>query len=199
MSNVKSDRKLILGELQWIYANFPRFDLIADMKNVSLVQNVLGCNVGHFKESNYVELYNSAFENELYTICLSDYSLISMYYTFDYRGKIISHNLMYIPCPTSEENDSLQETISKYLRVDYDISGYKQTIHTQVHLHTNIYKSKMRIPVAHIMTPKDFLYVILKYVYHSGESFVDSLLEEKKREIMLDSTDESKMRLMLGK
>ena len=46
MSNVKSDRKLILGELQWIYANFPRFDLVVDMKNVSLIKNVLGCNIG---------------------------------------------------------------------------------------------------------------------------------------------------------
>lgn len=199
MSNKISDRKSILGELQWIYANFPRFNLIADMKNVSLIKNILGCNVGHIKPSNYVDLYNYIFENELYTICLSDYSLICMSYIFDYRGKLLSHNLMYIPCPTNEEeNETLHETISKYLRVDYDVSGYKKTIHTQVHLHTNIYKSKMRIPVAHIMSPKDFLFVVLKYIYHSDEAYVNSLLDTRKREVLLDLEDESKMRLVMG-
>lgn len=200
MSRIESERKLISAEMQWIYTNLPRFDLIADMKNRTLENNSLGCNIGHFKDSNYVELYNKAFEEELYTICLSDYSLISMFYTFDSKGKAVSHNLMYIPCPTNEEeNVSLQEAISRYLRVDYDVSGYKKTIHTQVHLHTNIYKSKLRIPVAHIITPKDFLYIILKYVYHSEDVFIDNLLETKNREVVLDVDDENKMKLSIGK
>lgn len=200
MSNSKSDRKLILDEWLWIYANFPKFSLIADMKNATIKNNTIGSNVGHFKASNYIQMYNSTFENELYAICLADYSLICMYYEFDSRGKTTSHNLMYIPCPTNEEeNELLQEAISKYLRVDYDISGYKKTIHTYVHLHTNIYKSNMRIPVAHIITPKDFVYVVLKYIYHCEESLVDKLLVDKKRENMLAVEDENKLRINIGK
>lgn len=199
MSKTKSERKRIVEEWQWIYANFPKFKQIEDMKNVAENNHILGINVGHFKPKNYVELYNQTFENETYSICLFDYSLICMSYTFDSRGKVISHNLMYIPCPTNEEeNESLHESISKYLRVDYDQSGYKKTIHTRVHLHTNIYKSKMRIPLAHILTPKDFLYIVLKYVYHSNDIMVNSLLIEKKRDNLLDLEDTVKLRMLLG-
>ena len=199
MSKTKSERKQIIEEWQWIYANFPRFKLIADMKNAVEVNHALGVNAGHFKPTNYIDLYNQTFENETYSICLSDYSLICMSYVFDSRGKTISHNLMYIPCPTNEEeNESLHESLSKYLRVDYDQSGYKKTVHTRVHLHTNIYKSKMRIPIVHILTPKDFLYIVLKYVYHSDDTIVDTLLVEKKRDSLLDLEDSVKLRLALG-
>lgn len=200
MTKIKSERKQIIEEWQWIYANFPKFKLIEDMKNVLEINHSLGINAGHFKSTNYVDLYNQTFENEDYSICLMDYSLICMNYVFDASGKTISHNLMYIPCPTNEEeNESLNEVLSKYIRVDYDRFGYKKTIHTLVHLHTNIYKSQMRIPIMHILTPKDFLFVILKYVYHSDDEIVNSLLVDKERDILLDSEDVIKFRLALGK
>ena len=40
MSKSKSDRKLVLEEWQWIYANFPRFSLVADMRTKRLSSNV---------------------------------------------------------------------------------------------------------------------------------------------------------------
>lgn len=199
MGKNKSERKQIAEELQWLYANFPKFDLISDMKNLSLRDNQLGINVGHFKESNYKDLYTKTFEDELYTICLSDYSLICMNYQFDYKGNTTAHNLMYIPSPLNEdEHISFQESISKYIRIDFDQSGYTETVHTLVHLHTSIYKSKMRIPIQHIITPKDFLYIIFKYLYHSNEPLVDNLLTHKNRNNLLDDIDKGKMRILLG-
>ena len=57
MSKTKSERKQIIEEWQWIYANFPRFKLIADMKNAVEVNHALGVNAGHFKPTNYIDLY----------------------------------------------------------------------------------------------------------------------------------------------
>lgn len=41
--------------------------------------------------------------------------------------------------------------------------------------------------------------MILKYVYHSDDEIVNSLLVDKERDILLDSEDVIKLRLALGK
>ena len=77
--------------------------------------------------------------------------------------------------------DFLHLLTAKYIRVDYDQEGHEDVVHTKVHLHVGVYKTNFRIPVSHYLTPKDFLYLILKYVYHSKDKFIDKLIVNKER------------------
>ena len=193
----ESDR--IYHEWQWIYENFPHFDSLLDVKSPVISGSVIGYNVGHFKPNNYSEVYNKTVEEELYSIYLFDESLINFYYIFDSSGKIVGHNLMYIPSPI-DENGVISEEIafSKFLRVDFDQKGYENIIHTQVHLHVSVYKTEFRVPLGHYLSPKEFLYIVLKYICHSKEPFVDKLLTSGKHDILLNTDEADKLRLLFG-
>lgn len=189
----------VLSEWQWIYENFPRFDTLADVKCPTITGSVIGYNIGHFKPSNYSEVYNKTVEEEAYSIYLLDESLISFYYIFDSSGKIVGHNLMYIPSPIDECGMTSEEVaFSKFLRVDFDQKGYESIVHTQVHLHVSIYKTDFRVPLGHYLSPKEFLYIVLKYICHSNDPFVDKLLSTNKHDILLSEEESNKLRLLFG-
>lgn len=200
MSRTKKEKDQIISELRWIYENYHHFDDLLDVKNPIVESSIIGKNVGHFKPSNYTELYNKTYESEDYSICLLDGGLICFYYIFNSGGKIVGHNIMYIPSPIDETGCSGEEiAFAKYLRVDFDQKGYESIIHTQVHLHISIYKTEMRIPIAHYLSPKEFLYIVLKYLYHSQDAFVDKLVDDKEHELLLNEEELNKLRLVFGK
>lgn len=78
------------------------------------------------------------------------------------------------------------------------MSKNKDVVHTKVHLHVGLYKTNFRIPISHYLTPKDFLYLVLKYVYHLEGNFIDKLIENKERKNLLTETEIDKFRLILG-
>lgn len=194
-----SDKEQILSEWQWIYANFPKFNLIGDVKMPSVCTSTIGHKFEHFKRNNYKSKYNDAVEKENYSIYLNDDSIIYFYYIFDIDEKIVGHNLAYIPSPNDENPPYGEElSISRYLRADYDKTGYKSIVHTLVHLHIGIYDTKFRIPIVHYLSPYDFLYIVLKYIYHSSQDIVDKLLTNKPKEYLLSNEEMNKLRIVLG-
>ena len=200
MTRIKKDKEKIVSEWQWIYQNYNHFDSIVDVKSPLITSSVIGYNTGHMKPSNYLEVYNKIIENEQYSIYLYDESLISFYYNFDASGRMVGHNLLYIPSPIDESGKSSEEiAYSKFLRVDFDQKGYQNVIHTQVHLHMSIYKTEFRVPMAHYLSPKEFLYIVLKYMYHSQEDFVDKLLTNSEHTTLLNEDELTKLRILFGK
>lgn len=197
MSKTTKENLEILSELRWIYANYPHFRLLQNVKRISVCNSTIGQNLGHFKPSNYTALFDKAIEDETYVILLKDDSIINFYYIFDGSGKITGHNLMYIPNPY-EDNGRRDIAYAKYIRIDYDQNGYEKVVHTQIHLHTSIYSTGFRIPVAHYISPKDFLYIVLKYVYHSEEAIVDKLIVKRNRTHILASEEQDKLRILFG-
>ena len=198
-NNDITDKSKIINEWQWIYANYPKFDIISDVKSPSIYISTIGHKFDHLKRSNFKDKYNEILEKESYSICLIDDSLIIYYYIFDNSDKIVGHNLVYIPSPDVENSHFEEEVaISKYLRADYDRTGYKRIIHTLVHLHIGIYNNNFRIPIAHYLSPYDFLYIVLKYVYHNDQDVVDKLICKKQKECLLSSDEISKLRIIFG-
>ena len=199
MSRTKKEKDQIISELQWIYENYHHFDEFLDVKPPVVIGAGIGKNVGHFKPNNYVELYNKTLEDEDYSIWFLDGSLICFYYIFDSSGKITGHNIMYVPSPIDETGVSSEDVaFAKYLRADFDQTGYESIVHTQVHLHVSIFKTDFRIPLAHYLSPKEFLYIILKYIHHSKGRFVDKLIDDKKHELLLNNEELNKLRLIFG-
>ena len=197
-NNKNSDKKQILSEWRWIYANFPKFDLINDAKMPSDHSATLGHKFDHFKRKNYKSAYNTALEDESYSIYLNDDSIIYFYYIFDVNEKVVGHNLAYVPPPNNYNFLDEEISISKYLRVDYDKTGYKSIIHTLVHLHIGIDNPEFRIPISHYLSPFDFLYIILKYMYHNEQDIVDKLVTKKQKDCLLTNEESDKLRIIFG-
>ena len=198
-SKIPNDKDAILSEWRWIYANFPKFNLITDVKSPTVFQSTIGQRVDHFKKKNYIEKYTETVKDEKYSISLIDDSIICFYYIFDNDEKLVGHNLSYIPSPLSGDAPMGEEiAFSKYIRADYDKTGYENVFHTLVHLHISIYKTEFRIPIAHFLSPWDFLYIILKYIYHSHEDIIDNLMINKRRESLLSPEEMSRLRIIIG-
>ncbi len=199
MSRRTNEKQLIIREWNWIYENLNKFDLISHVKQPIINPATIGQKVDHIKAKNFINLHTKIFEEESFSICLSDDSLICFYYIYDKQNEIVGHNLMYLPFPIDEDNGTGEETArAKYIRVDYDQEGHEDVVHTKVHLHVGVYKTNFRIPVSHYLTPKDFLYLILKYVYHSKDKFIDKLIVNKERKNLLTEMESDKFRLLLG-
>ena len=99
----------------------------------------------------------------------------------------------------NEDGNTPELAYARYIRVDYDQDGHKNVIHTQVHLHVGVHKTEFRIPVAHYLTPREFLYIILKYIYHSEDVFTDKLLDKRKRRKSILTIEENEaLKLFLG-
>ena len=199
MSKQKNEKDALLNEWTWIYVNYHKYPLIIDVNRPKISIATLGLKIDHIKPSNYSNIYTSIYEEEQYSIYLSDESFICFYYIFDKEGNIIGHNLMYIPSPMNEDGNTPELAYARYIRVDYDQDGHKNVIHTQVHLHVGVHKTEFRIPVAHYLTPREFLYIILKYIYHSEDVFTDKLLDKRKRRKSILTIEENEaLKLFLG-
>ena len=90
------------------------------------------------------------------------------------------------------------EQLSKYIRIDYAPNDYKEIIHTKCHLHIGIDKNEFRIPVQTIIYPKEFIYFILKYIYHEDSKFTSLISLNNEKEILLTDKEINKLRLIIG-
>lgn len=195
-----NEKFIVVQQIDNLSRFFFNYDnTISHTNNINCKNNKVG-NLIKFNYLNYVSTYLELVNSKKYHIVLNDVSLICLYYQFDDNNKIIKHCLYYIPSPSENielafqskiynsmnELDSniileLCELLEKYIRIDYDLEGKKEFIHTNVHLHYGLTNNKMRIPIYSKIYPEEFVYFILKYVYESDDTRLEKLnLKENK-------------------
>ncbi len=188
-----SDKSIVINQIDNLSKYFFKYSLINKSNNINCKDDKVG-NIIKFNILNYISIYTELVDNKKYHIMLNDNSLICFYYQFDKNEKIIKHCLYYFPSPSediyslfqSKVYNSLNELevktvvelsqlLEKYIRIDYDLEGKKEIVHTSVHLHYGLTSDKLRIPIYSKVYPEEFVYFILKYVYESDDKNLESL------------------------
>lgn len=189
-------------------------DIINIINNYNATLGYIGTNTDHFKYSNYKELFDKTLREESFTISLLDDSMIALYYEFDGMGKIMKHNLSFIPnyrMDLFRDNDRefvddeldisdeiLSRRLSNYLRVDYDGKGYAEYYHSIVHMHIGVFSDSIRMPFQTIVYPFEFLYLIFKYVYHLEDDCLKCLDCKCEKSIELSENELKRFSVIYG-
>lgn len=187
--------EIVKRQVNNLYIVQDKIPIINDVQLRKLSDTEIGVRTGKFTQHTYPDLYTSMLFNKEYHLLLNDESIISMYYLFNQDKSIEKHNLSYIPSLDAEvclaeeitENEKiliLQNT-NNYIRVDYDSTGKRDIVHTNVHMHYGIFHTEyknecneLRIPLEGELYPNEFIYIILKYIYDLEESSLTFLLGE---------------------
>lgn len=203
-----NEKEIIIQQINNISKNFFNYDsLITHSNNINFKNNNIGSLI-KFNILNYVSVFNEIIMNKKYHVLLNDNSLICYHYQFDDNGSVAKHCLYYIPSPSEnillafqskayssiEELDpqllaDLMEIMERYIRIDYDVDGKKEIIHTNVHMHYGISPNKLRFPIYSKVYPEEFLYFILKYVYESDDIKLEKLNIHDKKSIQLSELE----------
>ncbi len=188
-----SDYTVVIGQLKdlWKLWNIP---LILSINSPTIGNDYIGELSGKFTYKNYYELYNSCLKSKNYQVLMQDESMISMYYVFNNNGEIIRYNLSFIPSLNSEidENNceihNIIEDVGNYIRIDFDMQGYEKIFHEKQHLHLGLnsksqsnIKNVVRLPVAEKLYPWDFIYLILKLIYHLEDNYDQYFSKHKQK------------------
>ncbi|HFI0084504.1 TPA: DUF2290 domain-containing protein [Streptococcus suis] len=171
----------------WQLRSLPQ---IVNIYNPSIGKLNIGKVTGKFNRRNYAERYKEVLDDKNYQISFQDESVVSMFYKFSESGEVIGYNLSFIPSvdieviDLTEESDFFDVGMVDYIRLDFDEQGYEEIIHEIQHVHFGVsfdylgYKEEQsrkekRLPVSEIIYPWDFIYLILKFVYHMDKSYDD--------------------------
>lgn len=188
--------EIVTNQILNLYLIQEKIPIINDVNVFKLGDTEIGERTGKFTQITYPDLYKELLMSEKYHILINDESIISFYYLFDEDKKIKKHNLSFIPSldmeiyladePSIDDRILILQNTNNYLRIDYDPTGKKEIVHTDVHMHFGIFHtenekqySELRIPLEGVIYPNEFIYIILKYIYEVEDSAVDFLLEDK--------------------
>ncbi|WP_144596711.1 DUF2290 domain-containing protein [Bacillus cereus] len=190
-----NEYELVNRQILNFYMVQERIPIINDVNIYNISKNEIGERTNKLTQITYPDVYRELLEEKKYNILINDESIISLHYIFDDENKIKKHSLSFIPsldleiCLSDEQTlDNriviLQNT-NNYLRIDYDKTGKKNIIHTDVHMHFGIFHteyekeySELRIPLEGILYPNEFIYLIFKYMYDVDDEYVNFLLED---------------------
>lgn len=171
MIKIENDAKIVHDDLMFIYDNYYLSSgMVSQCKYPSYDEKtkVIGNSKYRISRKNYTEDFIKIGTEGMYFFQLIDESLISLWYKFDASDKIEQFEISFIP---SYESDILFKNrddfgvLSKYIRIDYDKEGYKEIIHPKIHMHNNLERDGLRIPLDNIVYPSEFLFLILRYYY----------------------------------
>ena len=206
-----NDFKVVMNQMNNLW-KLTRIPLILNSNIPKTSKNYIGQVTGKFTYENYYTLYNECISNKNYQILMQDESVISMYYLFDSEGKIKGYNLSFIPSLNSEITkydcniSNIFSDVENYLRIDFDMQGYKKILHEKQHLHIGInVKSKkhdrniIRFPIAEKIYPWDFIWLVLKLIYHMEDSYDKSFGENKGKNDNLINVEEQILHLKFRK
>lgn len=162
----------------------------------------------------YMDIYDRMIEDESYSVLMLDDSMLNMYYIFNEKGEVQYHNLSFMPnykvdvhisdeegktkVQSEDANIShidLNRRLSNYVRIDYDEKGRQEFVHSLIHLHTSVFKEALRLPVDHYITPFEFLFFILKYIYHNKSDKLKKLEVSLSRSSTLTVEEGKKVRI----
>lgn len=171
----------------------------------------IGIRSEHITMERYVRIFEKMENEQTYTMTLSDDSLLCLYYEFDKTDSITMHELSYIPSYRIDNgNGQYEDDINpfelinrarNYIRIDFGSKGYKEYTHTLIHAHFGPEKGDVvRIPVEHTVLPYEFLFFILKYVYHVNDDELRFLCGDVGiiRDSKLSINEKKRVRLLLS-
>ena len=130
---------------------------------------------------------------------------------YDFVG---GHILSYLPSfrndsengkeYTDENNEEeinfiqLHRRISNFVRVDFEEVGRKEYYHSLIHMHIGTERNALRIPIEHFVMPFEFLFFVLKYVYHLPDEELTGIECEISRNSMLTEKEKKKLKLVFS-
>lgn len=169
MANLKNEAKIVFDELMYIYKNYYSSGMISQCKYPKYDEKnkKFGNEKFRISRKNYLKDFIKIGENGMFFLEFYDESLVSISYEFDGNGQIVRFELSFIPSFESPlfKNHDEHSILSKYIRIDFDNEGYKKITHPKIHLHNNLERDGLRIPLNTIIYPSEFVYLILRYYY----------------------------------
>lgn len=161
-----------------------------------------------------MEAFDKMMYNCQYTILLEDDSMVFLFYEFNDNNNVTSHILSYLPSfrndsengkeYTDENNEEeinfiqLHRRISNFVRVDFEEVGRKEYYHSLIHMHIGTERNALRIPIEHFVMPFEFLFFVLKYVYHLPDEELTGIECEISRNSMLTEKEKKKLKLVFS-
>lgn len=128
---------------------------------------------------NIYSVYKNRIEEGEFSILFIDNSIAFLEYTFD-ENNITKHRLTFI---TPDESMSIQ-----YFRIDYDPQIYNGPNHPEVHI--SLLDNRQRISINRPILPKQFVYIINKFIFNNQTVKTDKLLSENLDEIESNAIDQ---------
>lgn len=203
---IDGEVKIIFDDLQYIYNKYYLTSgKITECKFSSYDYDlrIIGNKRHRISRENYTDDFIKIGCNGMYSIQLLDNSLISIFYKFDYNNKIIAFELSFIPSYESDilfKNKDDYSVLSKYIRIDYDSDSYVRFTHPKIHLHNNLERDGLRIPIDNVIYPSEFLYLILRYYYnYEWTQLKEHLSSLVKSEDILDDEEKKIFFLSINK
>lgn len=164
---------------------------------------------------SYMETFNEMMYNNQYTVSLKDDSMIFLFYEFDDDNNIAGHSLTYLPnflVDTEQKKErvsddaedeeinfkQLHRRISNFVRVDFEEVGNKEYYHSLIHMHIGTERNALRIPIEHCVLPFEFMFFVLKYIYHLPDEELIDLEFEMSRNSMLTENEKRKLKLVFS-
>jgi hypothetical protein len=207
------DIDIIRGQLAKLHS-LQRISSIVSTNSFTLTKSKIGQTI-RLNQDNYIQELEEYKRTNKNFIKLKDNSIIGFNYIFNDKGKVLSHNLYYYKDIVDEEtflilNDekSIEDYIShfnrelfKSIRIDYDVTGFKEYHHSKVHIHFGLDSEQIRIPVGYYLYPNEFVFMILKYIYKDSDDSLKSINKFKKgkRVFELLEKEREKFFLTIGK
>ena len=166
---MKNDKKKIFDDLLFIYKNYVNSNgVIKNCDYPSINSDYIGNCKCRISRENYFSDFEELVEKSGYILEMRDGSLISFCYYFDKDDNLDNFEVSFIPYYKSDmlKNYNLHSILSKYIRIDYDKTGYSEVIHPLIHMHNNLERDGLRIPLDSPVSPSEFLYLIIRYYYN---------------------------------
>ncbi|MCM2588091.1 DUF2290 domain-containing protein [Rossellomorea marisflavi] len=195
MEKINNEYEVVCRQIMNLYLVQERIPSINDVNIFNINEFEIGERTNKLTQNTYPDVYKELLEEKKYNILINDESIISFHYLFDDKNNIKKHSLSFIPSLdleialsdelTLENRLIILQNTNNYLRIDFDLTGKKNIVHTDVHMHYGIFHteyekefSEFRIPLEGIFYPNEFIYLVFKYIYDLKDEFVNFLLEE---------------------
>lgn len=203
----KANEKLIVSEqLLWLYKQRNAtnlFKLIREPYDVyDKRKQFYNSKVTMMDDNLYEQYHQESIQQEKFDILLCDEGFISFHYS--YNDDIINKACL-IYAPPIDDEQGIEIAKSRYLRIDYAPEQHIEFTHTQMHAHFGALANNVRIPVEHLLFPKDFLYIVLTHYYCNNKyyikenDFVASLIDhDTMRRNTLVKDEEGRFKILLG-
>lgn len=192
----KTDFELIEQQFKYLYMNATKISMVEIVNPCRMIKKIdgtekyyeIGKKCERITVSSYIESHKKMLDSNDYSILLNDFSIVTFYYQFDEDKQLKYCSLDFVPY-YENENELIN---NRYIRVDYEELGHIDFHHPFSHLHFTINKNEVRLPFDHVVTPNEFLYILLVYVYHLDDKEIKLLDLKSKISLQVLSKEELK-------
>ena len=208
VDKILSEKEIVREQFWALPVLQQKIHIINDVNDYHETKNIIGNKADKIRFHSYMEAFDKMMYNCQYTILLEDDSMVFLFYEFNDNNNVTSHILSYLPSfrndsengkeYTDENNEEeinfiqLHRRISNFVRVDFEEVGRKEYYHSLIHMHIGTERNALRIPIEHFVMPFEFLFFVLKYVYHLPDEELTGIECEISRNSMLTEKEKKK-------